>query len=356
MFQSTRLKLTAWYLSIIMLISLSFSIVIYKMLTIEVERFIHLQRTRIERRLLEGKFFPPEIRFRGISPPFSIMDPELMDEIKYRLILILVFINGGILVISGGLGYILAGRTLMPIQEMINEQNRFIADASHELRTPLTSLKSVMEVSLRDKKLTLADARLQMTENIEEVNKLQSLSDELLKLVQYQKPQSQVAFEKLSLQEIINIAIRQIEPLAKKRKIKIISTVDDIKIECNKYELEELMLILLDNAVKYSKNNKTVKVYTVRTDGYIKISVADYGIGIAKKDIPHVFDRFFRSDTARSKTDIGGYGLGLSIAKKIVDLNNGSITVESRLNLGSTFTVSLPKDQSFHFQRPSFFS
>src|SRR3989344_3853916 len=129
MFKSARLTLTAWYLAIIMVISIAFSLMIYRVLLIEVIRFERAQRVRIERRM---QFFNSPI-------PVSL---ELIEEIKQRLIFRLFMVNIGIMVISGGLGYFLAGRTLKPIKEMVDEQNRFISDASHELRTPLTSLKS----------------------------------------------------------------------------------------------------------------------------------------------------------------------------------------------------------------------
>jgi signal transduction histidine kinase len=356
MFQGARLKLTAWYLFIIMLISVSFSLVIYKVLIQEVERFANIQKLRIERKFREGEFFPQEIRLRNNLPRIPIMDPELVEETKHRLILLLITVNGGILIISGGLGYFLAGRTLKPIKDMLDEQNRFITDSSHELRTPLTSLKSAMEVSLRDKNLSLRDAKTLISESIEEVDKLQSLSDELLQLAQYQKPQAQVKFENFSFSEAVKRALRKIESLAKQKEIKISDKTQDIKLEGNKHELSDLLVILLDNAIKYSPERKQIKISSRKTDGSFVFSVEDQGIGIDKKDIPHIFDRFYRTDTARAKKSAGGYGLGLSIAKKIVDIHHGSIKVESKPNYGSTFTVHLPVSQSFQIKKPSIFS
>lgn len=348
MFHSARLKLTAWYLLIIMAISVSFSIVIYKVLVNEIERFAHSQRLRIERRFREGEFFPQELRYRGTLPSVPIMDPELIEEMKRRLIFMLIIVNGGILFVSGGLGFFLAGRTLKPIKEMMDEQNRFITDSSHELRTPLTSLKSAMEVNLRNKKLTLKDAKILVSESIGEVNKLQLLSDELLQLAQYQKPQTQIEFEKLSLPDVIQQAIKKVKLLAKQKNISIQEKIQDIEIEGNKDELVELFTILLDNAIKYSQEKKSIVVDSEKTDGSVNISIKDQGIGITKEDIPHIFDRFFRTDSARTKTDVQGYGLGLSIAKKIVDIHHGSITVESKLNQGSKFTIRLPLKQTAH--------
>lgn len=346
MFHGARLKLTAWYLCIIMLISISFSVVIYSVLTNEVDRYSRIQKTRIERRLHEGDYFPP----------ITIMDPELIEETKHRLVIILIFVNAAILILSGGLGYILAGRTLRPIQDMLDEQNRFITDSSHELRTPLTSLKSALEVNLRDTNLTLRDAKIVMTESIQEINKLQSLADELLLLAQYQTSNGHTTIQNLSLAEITKEVIHAMEPLAKLKKITIKTNVIHGEIEGNKEGLTELLTILLDNAIKYSTENKFVRIDTKRTDGSIMISVKDEGIGIPQKDISHVFDRFYRTDGARSKTNAGGYGLGLSIAKQIVDIHHGEITVQSREHKGATILVRLPVRQAHHKTKSLLFS
>jgi two-component system, OmpR family, sensor histidine kinase CiaH len=240
----------------------------------------------------------------------------------------------------------LAGRTLKPIADMVDEQNRFISDSSHELRTPLTSLKSAMEVSMRDKKLNIKDAKTLISESIEEVNKLQSLSDSLLQLAQYQKPKTTIEFTKISLNEVVTSAMHKIEPLAKNKSITIQLNSPQITIKGNAYGLIDLCVIILDNAIKYSPNDGKISITTLEKDGVASISIRDEGQGIAQKDIPHIFDRFYRTDSARSKHSTNGYGLGLSIAKKIVETHNGSIHVVSKIGSGSTFTVKLPKQFS----------
>ncbi|MBI4225621.1 HAMP domain-containing histidine kinase, partial [Candidatus Roizmanbacteria bacterium] len=248
--------------------------------------------------------------------------------------------------ISGGLGYILAGRTLQPIKDMVDEQNRFISDSSHELRTPLTSLKTAMEVTLRDKNLSLQQAKKLISENIGEVNKLQSLSDQLLRLAQFEKPNGKLQFGKVSLEKIIKEAIRKIDPLAKQKQISIKKDLKDVEIKGNKDSLVDLFVILLDNAVKYSPSGSKVEVKSEKADATVLVSVKDEGIGIDEKDFSHIFDRFFRADSARSKDKADGYGLGLSIAKKIVNLHKGTIKVKSKISHGSTFIIQLPIHKS----------
>lgn len=327
MFKSARLKLTAWYLLITMAVSISFSVVVYKTQINEVERFARAEQLRLER------------RFRV---PFVVFDENVVLEIKRRLIFLLLGIDGIILVAAGGLGYFLAGRTLKPIAEMVDEQNQFITDSSHELRTPLTSLKSAMEVNLRDKKLTLKGARNLIAENIDEVNKLQSLSDGLIQLTQYGKSNGSTVMKNVSLNEIVNKAIDRVKLVAKQKAVTINDNVGEFKVFGNKYGITDLLVILLDNAIKYSPEKSAVEITAQKTDGIIKIFVKDQGIGMAKEEVLHIFDRFYRADTARSKINSGGYGLGLSIAKKIVELHHGTIMVESEIGKGSTFIVNLP--------------
>jgi two-component system, OmpR family, sensor histidine kinase CiaH len=345
MFHSARLKLTAWYLLIIMMISLSFSVAIYNVLNREVERFARVQRLRFEHRF-PVDIFPSPFPGEGIPLNPQIFDPDLIAETTHRIFLALILVNGTIFVLSGGLGYILAGRTLRPIAEMIDEQNRFISDASHELRTPLTSLKSAFEVFLRNKKQTLAESRTLVSESINEVNNLQALTDSLLQLTQYQKSNDKMTFEKISVGDVITEAIRKVAPMSKQKNISITYIPKHTFVTGNKYSLVDLIVILLDNAVKYSPAENTVTITSKQTDKTIVISVTDHGIGIDPKDVPHIFDRFFRADSARSKSNTEGYGLGLSIAKKIVQMHNGAINVETKLREGTTFTVQLPKSFS----------
>jgi two-component system, OmpR family, sensor histidine kinase CiaH len=258
MFEGARVKLTLWYVLIIMIISMAFSVVIFDLVSSEVQRFAVEQRYRIERVYIQGEI---------MMPPQPDMD--LVNEAKNRLLLILVGINGGILVISACLAYFLAGKTLKPISQMLDEQNQFISDASHELRTPLTSMKSAIEVGLRDKELGIEEAKEILSENIEDVDKLQMLSDHLLQLAQYQKPEIlQNRMDKVPVAETVIGAIRKVSPMAKKKNITVDSSgVEEVEIRANKYNINDLLVILLDNAIKYSPKNKTIKIGAKRSDG-----------------------------------------------------------------------------------------
>lgn len=340
MFHSARIKLTLWYLLIIMLVSVSFSLVIYRVLVNEVSRFERLQRFRIESRLRDRNIFPG--RINSLPVPMIISSPELVDETKHRIVYMLAAVNLGILVMSGGCGYLLSGRTLKPIRDMIEEQNRFISDASHELRTPLTSLKSAYEVYLRQRPSDTGEARKLAHESITEVDRLQILSDSLLRLTRYQQGGIANYREKVELIPVIEQAIKQIRRIAGDRKLAVVNTAGDLSFAGNFQSLTDLLVILLDNAVKYTKASGRVKLTAEKIDNSVLILVSDNGIGISSRDLPHVFDRFYRADAARSRSTTGGYGLGLAIAKQIVAAHRGTITVRSQQLRGTTFTVRLP--------------
>lgn len=321
MFKTARLKLTLWYLLIIMFISIAFSGVIYRMVSVEIGRFARSPRFRIEN---------------------VMIGESMIAEAKSRVALSLLELNGIILLVSGTLGYILAGKTLTPIQKMMEEQKRFVSDASHELRTPLTALKSMLEVGLRDKKMTVKDARKLIKESIEESDKLNNLSSSLLELARLDGNGKKLNFEELRVSDVVTEAIKKIKPKSEKKNISIVKKTNGVKIKGNKEKIVELLLILLDNAVKYSSNNTkiTIKAKEIRNQAIIK--VIDHGIGIPPEDLPHIFERFYRSDSARSRQGEGGYGLGLAIAKKIVAEHSGKIIVKSVLNQGSEFKIILP--------------
>lgn len=323
MFKKARIKLTAWYLLIIMLISIIFSMVIYTVINQEysrIERFQKLRQERILRRM--------------------DLDDLHIAEARIRLQAILILVNVGVLVVSGFAGYFLAGRTLKPIKEMIDEQNRFITDASHELRTPITSLKTEIEVNLRDKGLSKETKKI-LESNLEEVNNLQVLSDNLIRLAGYQKGNGSV-FEKISLKEITGDAIKKVANLAKQKHITIKNNVTDLEVEGDKQSLSEAFIIFLENAVKYSHQHTSITLTSKVIDHSVVVDIKDEGVGIAEEDMLHLFERFYRADKSRTKIEVQGYGLGLAIAKQIIDKHDGQIKVKSKQGKGTTFSIQLP--------------
>jgi signal transduction histidine kinase len=146
----------------------------------------------------------------------------------------------------------------------------------------------------------------------------------------------------ISLQPIVEKAITQIDPLLRDKVITLKKDIHDGVLFGNADLLTELMAILLDNAVKYSPKATTITISSKIQKKDLIILIKDQGVGINREDIPYIFNRFYRADVSRSKINVDGYGLGLSIAKKIVDVHKGLITVQSTVNKGTTFTISLP--------------
>jgi signal transduction histidine kinase len=335
MFRTARFKLTAWYLFIIMCVSSAFSLAIYKIAAFEINRFEERQRERIERQLEKGILYP----FDNFPPPhFIVPDPSLLEETKNRIAATLVVVNGIIFVLAGALGYLLAGRTLRPIAQMLEDQKRFISDASHELKTPLTSLKLAFEVFQKEKKPSKSEITGLVEDSLLEINRLDRLVQSLLSATRHQDRIKYQA-EKIDLSEVIQQVIKTVSPIAKSKEIAIEVSSKKELISGNREALIELVTILIDNAVKYSPPKNTVRVSVVKRQNHPEIIVADQGMGIAKKDLPHIFDRFYRGDEARLNHDNGSYGLGLSIAKQIARDHNATISVKSSQGKGTIFTV-----------------
>lgn len=331
MFQSARIKLTILYVIIIMIVSVLFSLAIFRTQSTEIERILQLQQLRFQRQgLLRPNFNP------------RTFDPEVLQESKDRTIRNLIFINLGVLVFSAGAAYYLSGRTLNPIENMLEEQKRFVADASHELRTPLTTMKTGLEVSLRGKNIGKEPKKL-LESNLEEVNKLSYFSDKLLRLSTYDQDQ-EIAFSDVSLKEIIERVAKQLTSLAKTKRIGIKKDLEEVSIKGNFDAIGEAFSTILDNSIKYSSKDSKVNVSLKSQGNKAVLKIQDFGIGIKAGDLPYIFNRFYRVDTSRAKEKTDGFGLGLSIAKTIIDKHKGKIEVVSTSGTGTTFTIYLNKN------------
>jgi len=201
-------------------------------------------------------------------------------------------------------------------------------------------MQTEIEVALRSPDLTKKEAIDLLKSNLEEVGKLKSLSEGLLTLATTSSRDTRR--QQVSIKDVASLALEQAAKPAVARKITIKSIVKEAHVLGNPQQLLNLLSILLDNAIKYSQPGSKITIETKPQDKYAVISVTDRGQGIAAADLPHIYDRFYRADTSRSSKNAQGYGLGLAIAKNIVDLHKGAIEVKSKPGRGSTFTVRLP--------------
>lgn len=310
-----------------MIISAIFSFFIYTRINFQLRRSF----ANIERRFNTERV-PPCLH--------SFLSQDLKTTQRHLLFL-LIYTNGVILFFSATAGYFLAGKTLKPIENAMNDQKRFIADASHELRTPLTALKTSMEVDLRSKKLSKQTKKI-LKSNLSDVNNLNSLTNNLLRLARQNGNGNNIKLKTVKIINIINKALKSINPLAQQKNIKININAEpkNQTVKGNSDLLTELLIILLDNATKYTPKDGSIFITTTTTKKHLILKIKDTGIGIARQHLPHIFDRFYRVDISRSKES--GFGLGLSLAKKIITQHKGSINVKSEINHGSTFTLHLP--------------
>lgn len=333
-FKSAYLKLTIYYVLIVLTISVVFSVVIYKMSSSEINRGLRRQMT-VFRQLPHGAMVPEfDIDFEKIrADQLKVSLNHLVDQ--------LIYFNIAILIISAFGSYFLAKKTLEPIEEMVKAQNDFTADASHELKTPLAAMKAEIEVNLRDKKLSIDQAKNMLKSNLEEIERLESLSNALLKLARFQND-VKINFQKFPVETIIIDAYEKIASLADKKNITFNNQLQNFEVTGDKQSLTELFVILLDNAIKYSPNKSEIHINIQKEKDVVSVEIIDEGIGIKASDLPHIFDRFYRADSSRSKENIAGYGLGLSIAKRIVQLHSAKIFVKSEISKGTEFIVKFP--------------
>jgi heavy metal sensor kinase len=231
-------------------------------------------------------------------------------------------------------------RTLTRLEHAVGEMRQFSTALAHELRTPLAALRGEIELAMLDSRAA-DDVRQRFASQIEEIDKLKRLIDRLLTLARAEAGQIPLAHERVDLRDLTRSVAEQIEPVAKFKAIEFECECESAIVRGDAAWLERLLLNLLDNAIKFTPPQGSVTLRLSQDDGYARIQVRDTGVGISPAVVPHIFDRFFRADPARSPaTD--GVGLGLSLAKWIVDRHNGRIEVDSQPGKGSVFTVRLP--------------
>ncbi len=334
MFRSATVKLTVWYLILVMILSFTFSFLFYHVTTTELARGLHHETERIYQE------YP-------VFQDNNILAPGRDYQIAaHRLLVRLILLNLCIFISAGFASYWLARRTLEPIQEAHEQQKRFTADVSHELRTPLTALKMESEVALLNPKPKISEFKKTLTSNLEEVTKLEKLVNNLLRLTSFESDAMAQHFTLVSLDAVATDAVTQTAVLAERKGIKFDTALKPLKVFGDKDSLVQLGVILIDNAIKYSSSGQTVKVSVNSSDGRAVLKVSDQGVGIKPTELKRVFDRFYRADSSRHNGASQGYGLGLSIAQLICNSHNAQLTLSSRYGHGTNASVSISLAQT----------
>src|SRR5919201_4436674 len=317
MFSAARLHLTLWYLAVMAAIMVLLSLALYDVLSHE----------QAEAQVL-GR-----VAYHGVGRLFA-------DDGRV-LAIQLGAIDLGVLALAALGGYVLAGRSLQPIQDVMARQERFAAAASHELRTPLTVLQGTMEVALLRER-TPAEYQEILRSAAEEARGMGLLIGDLLALARTQSDRETLVPEPLDLHEVAHEAAEGVRPLAERKGQTLEVALDGaLPAQGDRLKLRQALTNLLDNAVTYTPEGGTIRLTARQDHGRAIIAVRDTGPGIAAQHLPHLFEPFYQVDAARGGGS-GHAGLGLALAAWIVQTHGGHLAVESRSGVGTVFTLTLP--------------
>ena len=243
-------------------------------------------------------------------------------------------------------GAVILFRDVTHFRKVEKMRRDFVANVSHELRTPLSIFRGYLETLLDDPHQPPGEL-LRILEVMERhSNRLNALVEDVLSLARLESPGMELELSEVDLAELLHSIMRDWEkPLAAKQLKSHLNFPGDLRLRADETRLQELIYNLLDNAVKYSKAGSTVSLRAEPAGDFVRISVADQGIGISQDDLPRIFERFYRADKSRSNEQ-SGTGLGLSIVKHIAQLHGGSVEASSELGKGTTISVVLPVTQT----------
>jgi signal transduction histidine kinase len=264
------------------------------------------------------------------------------DQVLNQLFVGLITLGTFSMALVGATSWWLAGRALRPAQEAWERQQRFIASASHELRAPLTLIRASAEVALRDLPPDESDQRALLHDVLAESDHMRRLVDDLLTLTRLDSGQLTLTKETIDLTALLASIQRQAARLGEQRGVAVeLADVGGL-VQADTERLQQVVLIALDNALRYTPAGGRITLAATPTERTVQIRVADTGCGIAPEHLPHIFERFHRADPARGRENSNA-GLGLSIAKGLVEAMGGRIAVESTVGVGTTVVISLPR-------------
>jgi signal transduction histidine kinase len=391
LFRTVRFKLTVWYSSLLLVFGLAFVIALNVAVRLDSpDPFLEFEGYPLER--LELRILPaPGNAFEGARPMAlgtlaEQAGAQASSDSQDRLRLWSLFALLGLALTSGVGGYSLSGMLLRPVRDItevaseisasslnrridhegpddelkaladtfdsmieriqsgFESQRRFVQDAAHELRTPLAAIRTNIEVLELDGEASVEEHRELLETVMTQNARLARLSEDLLLLTT--SDGEPLGLETVDATAVANQVSAELSPIAEQRGITVcVQSPEPLLVMGITDFLHRCVSNLVDNAIKYSEDGATVTTTVAQVDGLATISVSDNGPGIAPEDLGHVFDRFYRVDKGRSRR-LGGAGLGLSIVKELAEAMKGSVTVDSRSGVGSSFTLKLALDDS----------
>ena len=261
---------------------------------------------------------------------------EEAQKMRHNIITFIIILNISIFILGGVASYSLASNTVGSIEAAHKAQTRFVSDASHELRTPLAAMKSELEATLYDKKVSKNELKETMQSMVEEVDKMTGLTTMLLDLSRV----NTINYDPQSVE--ISHAIQSVIDRTENNRRIVLKPSRPAYIKGNEIALETVFNILIDNALKYSPAKSKINITVTQNANRVFVKVSNGGKGIKKEEISQIFEHFYRGEN--SSKNINGYGMGLALAKEIVKHHNGHIDVKSTTGELTIFTVVLPKN------------
>ncbi len=325
-FQKARIQLTALYLGIFFVLLNLFTGAIFWMMQNEEQKHIQVIETAYTQKEI---FFPNQkITILQVEQsPKYIFDAKEIQNLQHSFLEILqkkiLWIEFILLFCTGFLSYFLSGRTLKPIEEKNKKQAQFLADVSHELKNPLSALKTTAEISAQQQKWKTGEIQEVFSDMEEEISRLIRITEDLLDL---ENTKNQQKKSEISADTILKNTLHTLEKFAKQKNIIFQKKIENFSLFSTQKELEMIFFNLVHNAIKFSEPHASLEI-SLESSG--KFSVCNTGTEISQKDLPRIFDRFYKAESARTFSEENSSGLGLSLVKKICDENGWKIFVKS---------------------------
>lgn len=287
------------------------------------------------------------LRLNDGSTKIAFLDVSSEHDMLRRLTFTFLLVGALALGIIFLISLFFANRSIRPIAAAWDKQNRFIADASHELKTPLTTINANIDVLLSHPDSTIAQENKWLQYIKGETERMTALTTDLLYLAKLDaEAEPHLLYTDFSFSDMVESVLLTMEAVLFEKKIYPAEEITPgLFVHGNEGQLKQMVLILLDNAVKYTDSGGEITVSLIGTEKHAVLSVTNTGSTIAPEDQAKIFDRFYRADQSRAR-ESGGYGLGLAIAKSIVEQHHGSIRVSSPTSSSTCFTVQLPRRRS----------
>lgn len=321
-FTRARIKLFGWYVLINLLLLGAFTAVAFQAEKQSFAQIDQMLQNRIQR------------------PVISIVLEQRLSEFSGSFRERLLYSDLILFLAATAASWFLSGVTLKPIEKMIEKQQEFSADASHELRTPITTIMMELESIKRNKSKLPAEIGNSLKVIMDEANRMKRLITNLLNLVRNNNT-SQTNFIRFELGEEVESVATLMRNQASEKQLKLLLYKGPLVwVFGDKEAIREAITILVDNAIKFTQQGN-IKITTAKKGKFATVEIADTGIGISESDLSRIFDRFYR---IHNRANTQGTGLGLSIAQKIIHEHGGKINVQSQLDHGSTFIVTLPAE------------